>query len=61
MAIAIITLLLTGILTCVYLFQNKLLYMPGNIHIYYSSKWYVVIPDMPLSPGNNPRGYRHPK
>jgi|JI6StandDraft_1071083.scaffolds.fasta_scaffold10086_10 hypothetical protein len=38
-----------------YLFQNKLIYMPGN----YSTD--LVVPGLSKSPEDNPRSYRSPK
>lgn len=50
-----IGLIIIALLSLIYFKQNNLLYMPG-MHLYYS----IEVPGLPLSPADNPRGYRHP-
>jgi hypothetical protein len=53
-ALAILFVIVGGLMTTVYFNQNKLLYMPGKCI------FMEVIPDMALSPSQNPFRYRHP-
>ncbi len=53
-AFGLIFVVVGSLMSLVYFQQNKLLYMPGTF------EYILVIPDMSLSPSQNPYLYRHP-